>query len=549
MSLLASQAGLLPTAIAREIATCAPRPDEIRTESRDGLPINGITRDGRAFYFHSRYATAREARRLAESVGAAAQPAGCVVVIGFGMGHHLRSIAERVERVIAVEPDSALLQSALGCVDLTGLLESRRLIVATGRTTDELTDLVASAYVPALHGRLTVCNLAGRFSAEPERMQAVRDRVDAAVEALKDDLAVQARFGRQWSRNALLNLPAVTPRELPDFGGEDVCVAAAGPSLADEVQRLIRDRRRIIAVDTALPALLASGIRPDLAITIDSQIHSYHHYLCAGLPDLPVATDLSVHPAVVRQLGGIIPTVSDHPLHTLLVHLGAQLPYVDLRAGNVTQAAVDLAVRCGARSIELVGADYSYPDGLAYARGTYLHTLFAAGAGRLCPVATSFYRFAANRPGAARDPERPLLVRDPLLERYAVAIRRLAASRGVPLRRVRGRGIALAFDADSALAPRKARSARRCSVPPGKPRLPGRLVTEAERLLCAVSERSLNRLVDRESGERSIAARALLPLLTCLRAELPQASATELLGLAQAEVRAWCAAAGRCYAA
>ena len=79
--------------------------------------------------------------------------------------------------------------------------------------------------------------------------------------------------------------------------------------------------------------------------------------------------------------------------------------------------------------------------------------------------------------------------------------------------------------------------------------MPGRLVTEAERLLCAVSERSLNRLVDRESGERSIAARALLPLLTCLRAELPQASATELLGLAQAEVRAWCAAAGRCYAA
>jgi hypothetical protein len=66
---------------------------------------------------------------------------------------------------------------------------------------------------------------------------------------------------------------------------------------------------------------------------------------------------------------------------------------IDTSGGNVTHAAVSLAQSLGARRITVYGADFSYPDGKAYARGTYLYDHFWAGQNRLSPAETKFYSF------------------------------------------------------------------------------------------------------------------------------------------------------------
>jgi hypothetical protein len=59
---------------------------------------------------------------------------------------------------------------------------------------------------------------------------------------------------------------------------------------------------------------------------------------------------------------------------------------VDTSGANVTYAAVSLAEKLGAHSIELYGADFSYPLGLTYARGTYIHPYFEKTQNRLSPL-------------------------------------------------------------------------------------------------------------------------------------------------------------------
>jgi hypothetical protein len=62
------------------------------------------------------------------------------------------------------------------------------------------------------------------------------------------------------------------------------------------------------------------------------------------------------------------------------------LPELDTSGANVTYAAVSLAEKLGARTIELYGADFSYPMGLSYARGAYVYPWFEKDQNRLTPL-------------------------------------------------------------------------------------------------------------------------------------------------------------------
>jgi hypothetical protein len=90
------------------------------------------------------------------------------------------------------------------------------------------------------------------------------------------------------------------------------------------------------------------------------------------------------------------------------------LPALDTSGGNVAQAAVSLAVSLGAREIFLAGLDFSYPQGKAYSRGTFLYPIAAAAQSRLAPVESWFQDFLL-----ARGSSRPLDLYRRRLEAYA----------------------------------------------------------------------------------------------------------------------------------
>jgi hypothetical protein len=74
------------------------------------------------------------------------------------------------------------------------------------------------------------------------------------------------------------------------------------------------------------------------------------------------------------------------------------LPPLDTSGGNVTYACLSLAGQLGARRITVDGADFSYPLGNAYARGTYFYPLFERRQNRLSPLEAGVSSFLYRSP-------------------------------------------------------------------------------------------------------------------------------------------------------
>ena len=177
-------------------------------------------------------------------------------------------------------------------------------------------------------------------------------------------------------------------------------ITAAGPSLNLQIPEL-RKRKNglfLIASDTSLPCLLSEGIIPDAVVSIDCQHISYYHFM-AGLPEESLLfVDLASPPLVASRSEKVRFFSGNHPLTSYISQVWRPLPVVDTSGGNVTYASVALAERLGAEYIELYGADFSYPAGLSYARGTYIHPHFEMRQNRLASLESLHSAFLFRGP-------------------------------------------------------------------------------------------------------------------------------------------------------
>jgi hypothetical protein len=71
---------------------------------------------------------------------------------------------------------------------------------------------------------------------------------------------------------------------------------------------------------------------------------------------------------------------------------------LDTSGGNVTYACLSLAETLGARRIHVYGADFSYPKGKVYARGTYIYPFFEKKQNRLESLESLFSAFLYRSP-------------------------------------------------------------------------------------------------------------------------------------------------------
>ena len=417
MSLLEKNLKSLPQALALKIEAAPQLEREIRDVARDGTPINGMrTQSGRR-YFHSRYSPLRDAGRLVEQY-----TAPNLVVLGAGMGYHVRALIEAGRRVILFEPSVSLLKTTLCTVLLADAVDEGRLHLITEPS--ELPSTLLSWYFPALHGDLAVVPLPGRVESEPGLFDRFIDVVHELRTRLQRDIATQAQFGMVWARNLFNNLVFLTRRNrragrrltVKDL----VVVAAAGPSLDKQIPWIAarRDQLTILSTDTAYPVLKGAGLMPDIVISIDASPISYHHFLTASRPSPTLFAELSCPPSVTHHAGQFIPMLSANPLHAALRSFGLPFPDVDASSGTVTQAAMTVADTLGATCIVLAGADLSYPATTTYARGSYVHALFYSDQSRLRPSETRHHKFFAERPGLYELPRSPRVFSTPVLDHY-----------------------------------------------------------------------------------------------------------------------------------
>ncbi len=429
--------------LAARISKAVRDPSVRRESARTGDPIPLLRGPAGDLALHSRVDPIREAERLA----AAYPSGGFIVFLGLGAGYGIRPFLDRPTTggVLVVEYSLGLLRAILEEFDLAPVLSDRRVRLLADPDEPTLERAIFEAYIPILTGDLAAVPLRARVDSDPGNFSEAVDAVRRVISRVSDDYSVQAFFGRRWFSNTVRNLYATETSVRPLAPVQEAIVTAAGPSLDGLAQELEKTRkgRYLIATDTSMGALLARGIVPDAVVSIDCQHISYYHFLNPVPEGVPLVLDLASPPSVSRRARRVHFFSSGHPFCRFVSAHFRPFPSLDTSGGNVTHAAVSLADTLGARRIFLYGADFSYPRGASYARGTYIHRYFRLRAGRKSPQEGLFASFLYRNLQVDResDPDGTFRYVTKPLQAYRQRLEAFAATLSGELIPVRGSGV------------------------------------------------------------------------------------------------------------
>ena len=339
-------------------------------------------------YLHSKRDPKKEAERLAGAdMEGAEAPA---LVLGFGLGYTAMALAEKFpgRPIIIVEKRVAILKKALELRDFTSFLMKNRLaIVLDIESVPEALSIfntISSGAIPSASNTtygvippLLVYNRA-ETNLDKEWYSLVEEKISAWYTQSTVNQATKKRFGGRWVKNLSRNLEMI--RDVPGIcwlegiiekANIPVFLAAAGPSL-DKTGPILADihkRCLIIAADTSLRFLAASGIEADFVVSIDPQYWNFRHLDHVPTEKVRLVTESAVYPSLFEiPFGGCFLCGSFFPPGSFLEdsidpkgRIGA--------GGSVATSAWDFARHLGAKDIWIAGLDLSFPEYKTHFRG------------------------------------------------------------------------------------------------------------------------------------------------------------------------------------
>ncbi len=424
--------------------------------TQSGLLVPAHVSDQRSIPFHSTVDPEKEGRRFKKLF----KGKGYLVFLGIGGGFHITPFLENqeVSKILLVDSDPAIFRAVLERIDLRSILLDSRVHIHIDRDPDSLSEFLLSDYLPAIDGDLETIPLRSVFESNKEYFQDFFSSIKSVIGKIADDYTVQAKFGKKWFVNTLANLSTAQKSTVSLKPVREAIVIGAGPSLELQIDRLrsLKEKGFIIASDTSLPALLQYGIKPDLVISIDCQQISYHHFL-QGIPeDIPLVLDLASPPVITRLTDKTIFFSSGHPFSQYVASNWRRFPTIDTSGGNVSHAAISLAQFLGAKKVYLLGADFSFPEGKSYCRGTYIYPLFRSMENRMQTLESLFFSFILKNnsiikervQGSLRYTTLPMISYKERLENYLI-------NSSVQIIPLPGKGVPLNLTQKIASEPRK----------------------------------------------------------------------------------------------
>ena len=360
--------------------------------SKTGKIVPILLRNNRNYALHSLFDPEKEGKSYSKHTGG-----GFVVVFGLGAGYHIKELLKRddINGLLIIEKNISIIKSILSKIDLSEIFSDPRLSIIVDKSIEYILDYLPKHYIPAISGDFHTISLRSRIESDKIYFNLVFDSMKTVLNTLSDDYTVQTWFGKRWFINTIANLAVSEKSKVVLSPQKKISIVAAGPSLELFINRIKKEKNDsfLISTDTALATLLKNSILPDLVISIDCQQITYHHFMAGYPKDVPLLIDLASPPVLSNISNKTMFFTSGHPFSQYLNRNWRKFPFVDTSGGNVTHAAISLAEKLGAEEIYLYGADFSYPEGKTYSRGTYIYPYFHTKANRTKSIETLFYDF------------------------------------------------------------------------------------------------------------------------------------------------------------
>ncbi|MCW5754521.1 MAG: DUF115 domain-containing protein [Phycisphaeraceae bacterium] len=372
-------AGLIRASRARADVTFCPTDDGV---------ASGMFGDGRALA--SRRRPLQEGRRWAEPVDLLG--AGVFVVQGFGLGHHVRALAERVGRhglIVVLEPDVGLLRAVFERIECPFLATSAVLVVHDPEDITALNRGIVGleAFVALGVALLDHPPSVPRLGDAPVRFSQTVARL---VRATRTQLATTLVQCEVTLRNELMNADRyVTSEGIAGLagkgGGRPAIVVSAGPSLGRNLHLLaqpgVRERFVIIAVQTVLKTLLERGIRPHYVTALDYHEISRRFYeglTARDVEGIELVVEPKANAAILEAFPGVIRCAADERLDRVLGEQLAEAKGAIEPGATVAHLAYAFARHLKCDPVILIGQDLGFTDGQYYAAGAAIHHIWGA---------------------------------------------------------------------------------------------------------------------------------------------------------------------------
>lgn len=331
-------------------------------------PSGDVSVKYRGIWLHSSRNPREEAKRFVQAYvdKLQAQNQGPILLLGFGLGYTAEYIREQYPDtpLVIIEPNTDILLTAFKTRDLSFLLNSPGLIFILDRSMDAIFNVL-----PLFPAKPQLIIPRAYREVEPDVAKALMEKLSLWEIKNNVNKATVQKFGKRWvnniihNRHYLLSTPGIGSLA-GSFSSIPALVLAAGPSLDDILPFLpaLYDRCLIISVDTALRALLRTGIEPDFVIVVDPQYWNARHLDFCYPQKTCLVTEVGVYPSVLRH--SFQHRLLCSSLYPLGNYLEKNLDYKGRigAGGSVATTALDFALHLGARPIYIAGLDLAYPD-------------------------------------------------------------------------------------------------------------------------------------------------------------------------------------------
>ena len=352
-----------------------------------------ILKNGKAV--HSKYSNLKESEKMFSS------NEETVLFCGIGAAFHIQYFLNNFpkKKALICEASYPSLKSLLKICNLADVLQNEDVVLLEAITDSRWETSILNNYLPHLMGSLSIKVLrAWKDYFFVENDNVLDAKIRHVLDIIKQDVATQARFGKIWMRNILLNLKVAgtVHSKLPKVDNKKTAyILGAGPSLDFAFEEIKAKRERIVlfASDASFMPLLKHEIVPDFFISIDPQIVCSTHCILNFPNSITAIFDLSASCTLVRHFlnngNQLIFTTSQHPL-VQYARSFSTFPQLEIGGGTVAIAALKVAFSLGFSKFEYRGMDFAYTNGAAYTRGVYLSASWAHSIGRLHPEECHF---------------------------------------------------------------------------------------------------------------------------------------------------------------
>lgn len=309
-------------------------------------------------YFHSNENPYMAARRFAANIKDAKEYA----IFGFGLGYHIEQLAIRQsDAVLTVyEPDIGMLANALIYRDMAWMLCYPKIQIIYDPDYVGFLDKIGQPDVEVvLH--------------YPSLSMIPNESIKSQFEGIKVRLENIALYDKQFKKNMesnFHNIKQSAERIKQNFENKQVVIVAGGPSLDKNVHYLKECNRSntiLFATGAVLRKLLQMDIVPDYAIITDPKQYTVRQITGlenCGVPLLLMATAIGEISATYK---GELYLVCQEGVKEAEEFAKDNDYQLFRTGGSVATAALDVAIRFGAKSIVFIGLDLAFTGNKTHA--------------------------------------------------------------------------------------------------------------------------------------------------------------------------------------